>query len=85
MVCFNVHVVIVHKEKTMTYTMTCLTLPSNLEYSLNGLLSCCGHCSSRSESMDLLPVFRGRSLKSFFSNSELKSSARARQYSEHEE
>lgn len=51
-----------------------LTLPSNLEYSLKGLLSCWGHCSSRSERVDLVPAVRGLSLKSRFSNKDPRSS-----------
>lgn len=52
-----------------------ITLPSNLEYSLKGLLSCCGHCSSRSDKVDLAPAVRSLSLKSRFSNRDPKSSA----------
>lgn len=52
------------------------TLPSNLEYSLKGLLSCWGHCSRRRERVDLVPVLLGLSLKSFFSKRKLKSSAK---------
>lgn len=62
------------RGKVLGLATEVLTLPSNLEYSLKGLLSCWGHCSSLSESVDLLPVLRGLSLKSFFSKSELKSS-----------
>lgn len=55
------------------------TLPSNLEYSLKGLLSCWGHCSSRIESVDLVPAVRCRSLKSRFSNKDPGSSTKQKE------
>lgn len=39
------------------------------------MLSCWGHCSSRRERVDFVPVLLGLSLKSLFSNREPRSSA----------
>lgn len=72
---FSLHVLYEQSSLKTPNRRTLHTLPSNLEYSLKGLLSCWGHCSSRRERVDLVPVHRGLSLKSFFSKREPKSSA----------